>query len=132
MKINRFEDLQCWQEARKLTQMVYAATNNRRFSQDYRLTSKIRASAASAMGNCAKGFVRRSNKEFTQYLCIAMSSAAEVKSHLCVALDQNYIDSLLFKQTYHQADKTGRVISGMIHYLRTTSSNPTKQARQTK
>jgi hypothetical protein len=33
MKITRFEDLECWQEARKLVKMVYNITNNAHFMQ---------------------------------------------------------------------------------------------------
>ena len=40
------------------------------------------------MSNVAEGFVRHSDKEFVQFLFIAMSSAAETQSHAYVALDQ--------------------------------------------
>jgi hypothetical protein len=36
-----------------------------------------------------------------------------------VALDQHYIDPGVFDSIYSQADKTGRIISGLITYLRT-------------
>jgi four helix bundle protein len=48
-----------------------------------------------------------------------MSSAAEVQSHLYVALDQGYIDQESFQQIYDQAEKTARMISALIRYLRT-------------
>jgi four helix bundle protein len=129
MKISRFEDLECWQEARKLVRMVYEATKTAQFRKDLRLVGQIQAAATSTMANSAEGFVRHSDKEFIQFLFIAMSSAAEVQSHLYVALDQTYIDETLFQQIYDQADKTGKVISGLIKYLR---SSQTKQTRQTR
>jgi len=63
----------------------------------------------------AEGFTRRSDKEFVQFLFIAMSSAAEVQSHLYVALDQHY----QFREIYDQANKTAMIISGLVKYLRT-------------
>jgi len=78
------------------------------------------------MAYISEGFVRKSQKEFTQFLFIAMSSAAEVQSHLYVALDHNYINQTTFDDIYSQADKTARIISGLIKYLRT------KQIKQTK
>ena len=129
MKISRFEDLDCWQEARKLVRTVYEVTNNGIFKRDLRLCGQIQAAATSAMANIAEGFVRRSSREFIQFLFIAMSSAAEVQSHLYVALDQRYLDQNQFNQIYEQANKTARIISGLITYLRT---KPTKQTRSTK
>jgi len=62
--------------------MIYGATNQGRFKKNLRLTGQIQAASASVMANIAEGFIRRSSKEFTQFLFIAMSSAAEVQSHL--------------------------------------------------
>jgi hypothetical protein len=42
---------------------------------------------------------------------------------LYVALDQGYVKEQEFKEIYEQADKTARIVSGLITYLRT---KPTK------
>ena len=81
------------------------------------------------MANIAEGFIRRSDKEFTQFLFIAMSSTAEVQSHLYIALDQRYIDQDQFNVIYEQANKTAMIISGLIKYLRNKSPKQTKQTR---
>jgi len=120
MKISRFEDLDCWQEARKLTRQAYEAIKGSPLWQkDMRLCGQVRDAAGSVMANIAEGFARRSNKEFVQFLFIAMSSASEVQSHLYIALDQKYISQEGFTSIYEQADKTSRIISGLIKYLRT-------------
>ena len=129
MKLTRFEDLECWQEARKLTNMVYSATKSPAFKRDLRLSGQIQAAAGSVMANIAEGFVRRSSREFTQFLFIAMSSAAEVQSHLYIAMDQGYIDQDQFSDIYQQADKTGKIISGLIKYLRTKQTKQTRSTR---
>ena len=127
MKINRFEDLECWQEARKLVNMVYKAIrSSKSFQSDYRLKDQSTGAAVSVMGNISEGFVRRSNREFIQFLFIAMSSAAEVQSHLYVALDQQYITRRSFEEIYQQADKTSRMISGLKKYLRSGLNKPNK------
>jgi four helix bundle protein len=123
MKLTRFEDLECWQEARHLVRKVYAATNDGAFKKDLRLSGQIQAAAASAMANIAEGFIRHSDKEFMQFLFIAMASAAEVQSHLYIAVDQQYVDQQQFQEIYDQANKTAMIISGLIKYLRT---KPTK------
>jgi four helix bundle protein len=118
-KITRFEDLDCWQQGREVVKLVYKATQGTDFRKDLRLCGQIQAAAASIMANIAEGFIRRSDKEFIQFLFIAMSSAAEVQSHLYVALDQGYISPETFDTIYIQTDKAGKMISGLITYLRT-------------
>jgi four helix bundle protein len=120
LKLNRFEDLDCWKEARQLTRQVYEAIeHSSAWKRDARLCSQIQGAAGSVMANIAEGFVRRSSKEFVQYLFIAMSSSAEVRSHLYIAVDQGYLTKDAFESIYAQADKVGRIISGLIKYLRT-------------
>lgn len=118
MKISRFEDLDCWQEARILVLKIYEASRDGNFKKDLRLTGQIQGAATSCMANIAEGFIRKSHKEFIQFLYIAMSSSAEVKSHLYVALDQQYISQEQFDEMYDQTDKCGRMISNLIKYLR--------------
>jgi len=119
MKIQCFEDLECWQEARKLVNMVYEAIrSSKSFQSDYRLKDQSTGAAVSVMGNIPEGFVRRSNREFTQFLFISVSSAAELQSHMYVALDQHYITPETFDKIYQQAEKTSKISSGLITYLR--------------
>jgi four helix bundle protein len=127
MKLTRFEDLDCWKEARQLTRQVYEAIEqNRRWQKELRLCGQIQNASGSVMANIAEGFVRRSNKEFVQFLFIAMSSCAEVQSHLYVAVDQGYLSKDSFESIYGQADRTARIISGLIKYLRTKQAKPIK------
>ncbi len=51
MKIEKFEDIQAWKYARKLTQMVYEITRKKEFSHDYGLVNQIRTAAGSSMHN---------------------------------------------------------------------------------
>ena len=119
MKIERFEDIKAWQEARELVKLVYRAINNNKmFGKDFRLVNQLQGSAVSTMANVAEGFARKSNKEFIQYLFISKSSAAEVQSHLYVALDQNYITEKDFNKIYEQAEIIAKMDSGFIKYLR--------------
>ncbi len=78
-----------------------------------------------------EGFVRRSNREFIQFLFISISSAAELQSHMYVAIDQNYVTQEVFDNIYQQADKTAKMISGLITYLRNNEAR-FKQERQEK
>lgn len=118
MKIEKFEDINAWQEARMLVKMIYNTIEKvKRFSKDYRFKEQITSAAVSIMSNISEGFSRRSNKEFIQFLFVAKASAAEVQSHLYVALDQEYINKTVFNEIYTQTDKVARLISNFITYL---------------
>ena len=129
MKVERFEDIKAWQEARSLVKLVYAAVkDNVGFRRDFRLVSQVQAAAVSCMANISEGFSRQGDKEFIQFLFIAKSSAAEVQSHLYVALDQGYLSEQGFRQIYQQADRVSKIASGLIKYLKKPHS-PTQQTQ---
>jgi four helix bundle protein len=74
------------------------------------------------MANVAEGFSRKSDKEFSQFLFIAKSSAAELQSHVYVALDQGYIEEADFERLYDDLDHTSRMVSNLIKHLATLSA----------
>lgn len=118
--ILRFEDIDGWKMARELTRDVYSVTTNGNFAKDFGLCNQIRRAAVSVMSNIAEGFERDGNKEFCNFLSIAKGSAAEVRSQLYVALDQGYISENEFQTIYAKANENGRVIAGLMKYLRSS------------
>ena len=124
MKVERFEDIEAWKEARKLVNRVYGVCSVNEFKKDYSLVDQIRRAAISVMANISEGFARKGNKEFSQFLFIAKSSAAELQSHLYVALDQKYINKDTFDELYQDADKIQRQLSNFIKYLQSTLQRP--------
>jgi hypothetical protein len=43
--IKRFEDLECWQEARKFVGLIYELTKNDQFRRDFELVKKVKKRA---------------------------------------------------------------------------------------
>ena len=95
--VKRFEELECWKEARELVRSVYGLTNRKKFSQDFELKNQIRRSVVSVMANIAEGFHRNSNKDFMKFLDYSRASIAETLSHAYVALDQNTLSKPTWK-----------------------------------
>jgi len=118
MKLKRFEDLDCWQEARGLTRIVYTFTNQNRFSKDFRLSGQITGAAISVMNNICEGFDSRSTNEFVRFLIYSRRSCSEVQNCLYVALDQGYIAETDFRNTYQKCEKIRKMIDGLIKYLK--------------
>jgi len=97
-EISRFEDLEAWKLARELARKIYRLTKSGLFAKDYGFTEQLRRAAISVMNNIAEGFDRGTNKDFVKFLFIARGSAAEVRSMLCVALDQGYLSEEEFEE----------------------------------
>ena len=117
-KIERFEDLQSWQKARKLANQIHELSEHPSFAKDFRLRSQIEDAAGSVMHNIAEGFDAGFNLEFIRFLKISRRSASEVQSELYLALDRKYITERELQSAYNLATETKRLINGMIAYLR--------------
>lgn len=117
MKIEKFEDIQAWQKARELVKSVYRITSRGGFAKDYSLKDQIRRASVSIISNIAEGFARQTNKEFSQFLHIALGSVAEGQSQLYVAQDLNYISKEEFGRIYELSSEVARLVTGFIKYL---------------
>ncbi|HBR57037.1 MAG TPA: four helix bundle protein [Blastocatellia bacterium] len=115
--IKRFEDILAWQKARQITNSIYKITTSDEFSKDFGLKEQIRRASVSIMANIAEGFARRSDKDFANFLNISRSSAAEVQSHLYVALDQNYIQQNNFDKIYFELEEVSKMIFSFAKHL---------------
>ena len=82
--IQKFEDLQIWQEARALSNKIYPLTFTEPISLDFRLKDQLRGSCGSIMDNIAEGFERGSKLEFINALTTAKGETGE--------LNLNYIE----------------------------------------
>ena len=118
MRIEKFEEIQAWKEARKLVMELHYRFKDCR---DFAFKDQIQRAGISAMSNIAEGFDRNSNKEFVNFLLIARGSCSEIKSLLYAALDIGYLEENVFRSFYGQISKVGGLINGFISYLK---SNP--------
>jgi len=115
--LTRFEDIQAWQEARKLVQLIYNLTSQGLIAKDYSLRDQFQRAVVSVMANIAEGFDCESKAEFARFLGIARRSAVEVQSLLYIGLDVGYLDEETFRACYDQATKTKALIGGFKHAL---------------
>jgi four helix bundle protein len=51
MKVEKFEDLEIWKEARELCKIIFQITEKDPFCRDFKLLDQIRASSGSIMDN---------------------------------------------------------------------------------
>jgi len=114
----RFEDIEAWQKSRILSQQVNIITKYPNFRDDLDLKRQIKRSAGSIMDNIAEGFERGGKKEFIQFLSISKGSAGEIRSQFYRSLDQEFITKEQFEELYNLAEEIGKMIEGLMSYLR--------------
>lgn len=118
MKIQKFEDMKVWQDAREFVNQIYMSTSNEKFKKDFGLRDQIQRAAVSIMSNIAEGYERDSNKELIRFLQISKGSAGEVRSLTYVAKDLGYINDKEFSNHYGSSLLIIKQISNFIKYLK--------------
>ena len=115
--VRRFEDLEVWQIARELANMIYSLARAKPMASDFGFIDQIRRAAVSIMNNIAEGYERGSNRDFLKFLYIARASAGEVRSMLYVAVDQKYINTEEFKRSKALCVRSSQMCWGLIRHL---------------
>ena len=115
--ITKFEDLEIWQEARKLAKEVFILSKETALKTDFRFKEQIKASSGSVMDNIAEGFERDGNLEFRQFLSVAKGSAGETRSQIYRLYDCEYISEEQFKDLKNKYENLSGKIKNFITYL---------------
>ena len=115
--INRFEDLEIWQEARKLAKEIYLISKETDLKTDFRFKEQIKASSGSVMDNIAEGFESDGNIEFRQFLSIAKGSAGESRSQIYRLCDYEYISEEKFIDLKNKYENLSGKSKNFITYL---------------
>ena len=92
MTIKNFRDLEVWNLGKKIVTGIYLLTGEFPKSEAYGLVSQMRRAAVSIPSNIAEGFNRYHNKEYRQFLYIALGSCAELETQLEISADLEFID----------------------------------------
>jgi four helix bundle protein len=93
-------------------------------AKTFGLCSQIQRAAVSIMSNIAEGFERNRAAEFHQFLSIAKAPCAEVRSHLYVALDAEYLPEQTFEFLLHASEEVARIIGGLRAAVQRRRDNP--------
>ncbi|GHA67622.1 four helix bundle protein [Pontibacter akesuensis] len=110
--MHNFKELIIWKEAMELAKAVYEASSSFPANEKYGLTSQINRSAVSVPSNIAEGAGRGSDKEFNQFLNIALGSAFELETQLLLAQAFGFIHEVKLNELLGQLRKIQRMIDG--------------------
>jgi len=105
--------LTVWQLAVDAVTEIYALTRTFPKDERYGLTDQIRRAAVSIPSNIAEGAARQGNKEFIQFLYIALGSCAEVETQLVIASNLNYTDA---QSALEKNEQIKKMLQGLIKH----------------
>ncbi len=111
MKIQKFEDIIAWQKAQNLAFEVYQKFG---VLKDFTFKDQICRAAVSVSNNIAEGFDRKTDKEFSYFLYIALGSNLEVKSMLYLSEKLDYIPKADLEKLLNLCSEVAKVIRGFI------------------
>jgi len=109
-----FEDLDAWQQSRKLVNEVYTLTREEPLSGDFGLKDQIQRAAVSVMTNMAEGFERSTVPDKVHFYNMARASNGEVRS-LSYVVEDNFPNQAERAVSIRTATgQTGRLLSGLL------------------
>lgn len=91
-KIKSFRDLNIWSKGTDLVKDVYSITEVFPVDEKYGLTSQMRRASVSIPSSIAEGSRRNHNKEYRQFLHIALGSCAELETRITIAKELKFIN----------------------------------------
>jgi four helix bundle protein len=91
--MNNFKELKIWQKSRELVKVCYLATSEFPNEEKYGLISQIQRASVSIPTNIAEGSGKSSDKDFSRFLEMSISSAFELETLFIVATDLTLISS---------------------------------------
>ena len=114
--MNDYKDLRIWQDSIELVVDIYKLTKMLPKEEIYALTNQIRRAVVSIPSNIAEGANRNTNKEFVQFLYIALGSASEVETQLIIANRLGYLDDV--QKEMENITKLRKMINALIHSIK--------------
>lgn len=109
------KDLEVWKKSMDLVEDVYALSKFFPNDEKFGLTNQIRRASVSVPSNISEGAARKSDKEFIQFLYIALGSLSELETQYLIAVRLKYIIENI--EIENKINEVKRMIVGLRNYL---------------
>ena len=107
IKMHRFKDLEIWRLSRIFCSDIYEATSSFPETEKFGITNQLRRASVSVPSNIAEGCSRKSKRDFSRFLEIAIGSMYEIETQLLISNDLNFIQK---KQLNYLLQKLDSII----------------------
>ena len=116
-KIRNFRDLDVWKKGIEIVKDIYITVDAFPKKELYGLSRQIERSSISIPSNISEGFNRYHNKEYRQFLYIALGSCAELETQIEIAVELKYIDNERKALLLEKLDHESRMLRNLIKKL---------------
>lgn len=87
------ENLEIWKLSIDFVTKIYSYTNDFPSEEKFGLVSQMRRAAVSIPSNIAEGAARKSDKEYAQFLYVALGSLSELDTQLIISENLGFCNS---------------------------------------
>lgn len=109
--MHRFKDLEIWKRSRIFCKEIYMVTVQFPDTEKFGLTNQLRRASVSIPSNIAEGASRKSNKDFSRFLEIAIGSCYEIETQLLISYDLGFLNENDLNQSLISLDSIVKMTS---------------------
>jgi four helix bundle protein len=117
--VKMYRDLDAWQAAMALVEMIYGVTRALPSHELFGLTAQLRRAAVSIPSNIAEGACRRTTGAYVNHVSIALGSHAEVETCFEIATRLGYLKRDETNKVASAIERTGQLLNGLLRSLET-------------
>ena len=119
MEVKRFEDLEVFKRAYKVSLEIHRVSLELPKVEQYALVDQIRRASKSICANLAEGFSKQSHSkaDFRRYIMMTMGSADEMRVWIRYCLDLKYIDSERWEAWRDEYEQIAKMLQGLVKAL---------------
>jgi len=110
----KFEDMDVWKEAARLSVSVYRELAELR---DYGFRDQITRSGLSIPSNIAEGFGRSTDKDKRNFLNYAKGSCAEFRAQTYIGVEIGYVRKDIGADWVECSNRISAMLTGLMKYL---------------
>ena len=117
MAVHRFEELEVFKRAYKVSLEIHQISLTMPQVEQYGLAEQMRRASKSICANLAEGFGKQSlsKTEFKRFVKMGIGSADEMRVWLRYCLDLGYIDQTAWQRLRNEYEEVAKMLQGLAH-----------------
>lgn len=111
---NGYKDLKVWQKSLEIAVLVYHVTQKFPQEERYGIISQMRRSAVSLPSNIAEGSKRGTQKDFKQFLRIALGSGAELETQFEISRRLGFLNESEYNDVTSKLEEIMKMLTVFV------------------